>query len=1033
MVDFPFKITIPRRPRHLVPRPRLTELLDDIYERRLITISAPAGYGKTSLLIDFVSAGPPLPVCWYTLDRFDEDPWVFLNYLAAAIDQRFPEATCQTRALLGGDNQATLVAAASALARDIYAIGEELLIILDDWHLVDHVAEIGEIVAHLLLRAPNCRFILASRVYPSVPDMMLLAARRQMSGMDEELLRFTPDEVTAVLETDLYGAFPIEQITKLTEQSNGWITGILLTLQASRTGRSTMSRPLAERQLYLFLAEQVLDQQPPSVREFLLDTALLDDLTPERCDSLFEREDSAAMLDTLVRNHVFITEIEAGVLRYHPLFREFLQESQRIIDPQRFRRNALRIAASYQAQQQWSQAFDLCVTAGDLQAAQRVAAAGCEYLYVRGRLESLERWFNVLPLDDLDAALIRYKSLLMLQRGRQHEAEVLAGLAEARMRPGEEPVVRLLQIELARVAGRYEQAIELAQRLRSIAQDEAQRAAALRTMGNCHQRLGRVTQAIEQLQTALEIERQRGDLYALARLQHDLGVCYEEMGQFGRAEEHYSNAEAYWSTIGNLGARAMSLNNKGVVQHLAGHYREAHESLSSALIYAHESVSTTYQATVLTSLGDLYSDLQLWEQAGKAYANARRSGGSAYIQSYLDLAEVRLLLRQRYYIAAQRTLEYISYTTASHQAGAILVLRGCCACGLGDYVEASHLSQQAIAFLEQHGVTMDLALAYLLQAQIGAATAPADSQALRAALEAADRIARQLNRDASLVAATLTLRDLLRLAETAGWRRATEWLQRHQDLLLAAQAIGANDQRPHVVVRTLGADQVLLDGQPVAIGWQKAREIFYYLLAHPDGATPDELGELIWPDLTPERSRGALKTAIYQLRAKLPRDLIELPGRQRYRINRSIAQITYDVERFMAILEAQPVDLDALRDALDLYRGPYLAQSDSAWCDGLRADLEQRYLHALQYVAGQYERQNRHANAVVLYRRILAVDQLNEAAYAGLMRCQIAQGNRAAAIDQYHTLRRLLDSELGLDPGQASEVEQLYQQILAAS
>src|SRR3712207_962786 len=102
MVHFPHKILVPQRPSYLVPRPRLTDLLQSITDRRLITLSAPAGYGKTSLLTDFASTAPPLPVCWYTLDRFDEDPWVFLGYLAAAIEQRFPGAMQQTAALLTG-------------------------------------------------------------------------------------------------------------------------------------------------------------------------------------------------------------------------------------------------------------------------------------------------------------------------------------------------------------------------------------------------------------------------------------------------------------------------------------------------------------------------------------------------------------------------------------------------------------------------------------------------------------------------------------------------------------------------------------------------------------------------------------------------------------------------------------------------------------------------------------------------------------------------------------------------------------------
>src|SRR5262245_40385964 len=169
MVDFLHKILIPQRPAHLIPRPRLTELLRTIPDRRLITLSAPAGYGKTSLLTDFANQDLPLPNCWYTLDLFDQDPWVFLSYLGAAFEQRFPGAARQTMSLLEGHSRAPLTTTAASLVRDVYAIGRDFVIIIDDWHLIDHIAEITEIITHLLLRCPNCHIILASRIYPSLP------------------------------------------------------------------------------------------------------------------------------------------------------------------------------------------------------------------------------------------------------------------------------------------------------------------------------------------------------------------------------------------------------------------------------------------------------------------------------------------------------------------------------------------------------------------------------------------------------------------------------------------------------------------------------------------------------------------------------------------------------------------------------------------------------------------------------------------------------------------------------------------------
>jgi DNA-binding SARP family transcriptional activator len=789
----------------------------------------------------------------------------------------------------------------------------------------------------------------------------------------------------------------------------------------------------AERQVYRYLAEQVFDEQPPEVREFLLDSVLLEEITPQHCDAIFQRTDSRRLLETLLRRHLFVTEIKPGVLRYHPLFREFLQEHYRTIDPERYSRVALQVADLYATQGQWLLAFDHYVEAGNLSAAQRVIAAGGKQLYTSGRLETLEHWFARVPVEDLNAELLCLKARVLLDRGRHHEAQTLAQLAETRMQPGDEPMVMLLQAQLARIAGRYEYALDVAQRVLDLTEDLAQRSAALRTIAICHHRLAQTACAIDELQKALAIERQRGDLHAMAELQRDLGICHADIGLLEAAEAYYTQADSYWATIGNIGLRSMSLNSKGGVQHLVGRYQEAHATLITALQYARESSLPYYQAAVLSNLGDLYADLQLWDRASTAYNDARSIGGSAYLMSCLDISEIGLLIRQRQFEDAARALRQLPEATERRHPGAVLLLKAAIACGLGHYLQAARDVQQALEVLEQTRGLIDLARAYVLQAQIAAATRPADEAALVAPLEQATAIANQVGHDAFLVAETLGMRSVLRRAAGAGWPRADEWLQRHQDMRLAAQVLEQDDQRPVLVVRTFGRDQIMLNGQPVELGWQKARELLYYLLAHPDGAPIDTLREAIWPNLGAERSRDTLRSAIYQLRSVLPRDLIALHGRQIYQINRDVARIDYDVEHFLQSLDTYDGDSEGLSEALDLYRGLYLPSTDNEWCVALRTHFEQRYLQALHLAAEGFEGKHMYPDALAIYQRILALDNLDEAAHTGVMRSQIALGNRAAAINQYHTLRRILDDELGLEPGHASAVEQLYRELLAAS
>jgi two-component SAPR family response regulator len=659
-------------------------------------------------------------------------------------------------------------------------------------------------------------------------------------------------------------------------------------------------------------------------------------------------------------------------------------------------------------------------------------AIGGEELYAHGRLETLERWFQIMPLECLDTPLLCLKAKILVDRGHAPEAQILVDLARARMHPDQEPAVLLLQAKLERITGNYETALATARRAYEQSRDPSQQATALCLIANCQFRLGSdIGDAIEHLHRALEIERQRGDLYALAMIQHDLGMCYEAMGMLSEAETCYVNGSAAWSTLGNQGRQAMVLNSTGVVQHMRGRYHEAHATLRTALQKAQDSGVPAYVAAILTSLGDLYSDLELWEQAHTAYHDAQQQGGSAFIRSYLELAVIRLSLRQHQPRAAALALKQISPTTQQRQNAQIMLLHGMLACLQRDYAQAIAIARQVIAEAAPDTLR-EIAQAHLCYAWGIAGATPTETTELLAALERAAQIGTQLGNDTFLIVETLPMRAVLRQAAAAGWPHATEWLTRQQDLRLLAQFLTRTDERPVFVVRTLGADQITLNGQPIDIGWQKAREVLYYLLAHPNGSAADTLREEIWPDLPPQRSRDALKTAIYKLRAVLPQGLIVSQGRQIYRLDLETVYLDYDVMQFLATLETYRDNDEALFDALDLYRGAYLPWSDNPWSSAIRTALEQRYLQILRLMATRRFSHRAYLDALALYQRLLAVDNLDEAAHSGVMRCFIALGYRAAAIEQYRTLCRLIQDELGLDIDRDSEAERLYHQIIAA-
>lgn len=1035
MVNFSYKIVVPQRPRHLIPRPHLTNLLSAILERQLVVLSAPAGYGKTSLLIDFATSLPSNspPVCWYLLDVADQNIWTFLSYLVNAITHRLPAALPQTCHLLSGQVSSLLPSVIATLTREIYTLTHDLIVVIDDWHLVEHIPEINDTVTELLLRCPNCHLMLASRSYPSLQNIMLLTARRQVSSFNEQHLRFGAVELAAALTAEYGLPITADQAEQLTAQTDGWITGALLSFQVAQINVES-GPPFAagaNRQVFRFLLEQVFQHQSAEIRRFLLESALFEDLVPATCDALFGRRNSRFLIDTLVQRHLFISEIRPGVLRYQSLFREFLLDLYPRLDPTGYAHAVIRVADSYAAQGQWSLAFERYLQAGAQLEAQRMIAMGGERLYANGHLETLERWFDVLEPALFTTQLHCLKARVLLDRGRHAEAHTVSDIAALQASAEELPQVLLVQAQVARVIGRYDQAIAYATAVRVSSSDDSQRAQALRTIAISHHRLGQTGEAIAELQEALQLQRSRRALDPIAHLQRDLGICYAAVGRLQEAAEHFASADAYWESIGNLGLRAMSLNSRGSVLHLMGCYPQTLETLLMALRYACEAGLPDYQTVVLSNLGDLYSDLQLWEHADSAYGDALANGGSAHMQVSLMLSRARMLARQQRYDEARRTLQQIPGSPDGHNALQLRLLQIGVALGSAQHTHIVPQLDELIAEFEQTDYLIDLARAYLLRCQVLLRSTTGDDGQFLTSLDQALAITRRMGHDAFLVIEMLHMRGVLRRATACGWSLADIWRQRIADLGQLAHSLCRDDQRPVLTVRALGIDQILLNATPVNLGWHKAREVLYYLLEHPDGVKIDVLREAIWPDLPLERNRDALRSAIYQLRSVLPEGIIQLHRRQVYQIDPLVAQVDYDARNFLSRLE-NISDTDALLEALDLYHGPYLDTAESEWCAVHRAFLERRFLQALAAAGQQLEAMGCFADALHLYDRSLAIEPLNEVAHAGVMRCHAGLGNRHAAIHQYHRLRALLDSELGLCIEQNSAASHLYQTLIEA-
>jgi LuxR family maltose regulon positive regulatory protein len=322
------KLYVPPPRPEAVPRPRLVERLNEGLQRKLTLISAPAGSGKTTLIGEWV-ATLPRPAAWLSLDEGDNDPTRFLSYLIAALRTIAPNMGEGVLGALGSPQPPPAESILTTLLNELAAVDEDLVLVLDDYHVLDSGAVDDALTFLLEHLPPRVKLVIATREDPPLP-IARLRARGQMGELRAAELRFTPTEAAGFLEGAMGLKLSAEEIAALEERTEGWIAGLQLAALSMR-GREDVGgfiRAFAGDNRYVvdYLAEEVLERQPERIRSFLLETSVLDRLTGPLCDAVTGQEDGGEMLEALERGNFFVVPLDdrRRWYRYHHLFAEVL-------------------------------------------------------------------------------------------------------------------------------------------------------------------------------------------------------------------------------------------------------------------------------------------------------------------------------------------------------------------------------------------------------------------------------------------------------------------------------------------------------------------------------------------------------------------------------------------------------------------------------------------------------------------------------------------------------------------------------------
>ncbi len=723
------KLLAPRTGTKLLKRPRLLERFEGYGSRKLTLVSAPAGYGKTVLLSQLAEQ-VDWPVTWYQLDQFDNDLTLFVHHLTAGISRRLPEFGAEILEFIEQSPDLTkeMRRVTAAVVNSLSASLEQgLLLILDDYHTIEEPS-VHRFMELLLEYLPeNVHLILSGRTVPPLPLVKL-----KLAGLVLELeldeLKFNRNEIAQMLVAESSEPVSGEFVTLLEEETDGWPAALRLA-GASLEGlkarwRSAAGRALPQRkEIYRYLADEVMRMIPEVLQHFVLYTSVLDLITPQICDLLLGHSDSSRLLAELEKQNLFITAMEGceEVYRYHHLFQEFLQSrlGEKHL-PLLKKAGQSYLQAGYPAR-----AVECLLKAGEYSLAVPAIEQSALEMLRQGHWKTVQRWLQNLPADLRSQRpwISFLEGTVAVNSGRLEEAELLlrqaeTGFTEASDREG----LLHVRLNLARVIrsrGGYDTSASLLEQIlpelerRPVARwfDAALEYALILGMR------GKLNDSTRLLNRALAQAEREGEARIAGQLAEKLVEIHYIRGDYSRAVEIHQRAAEMVP-----GPERLSFALRDT---MAMVYRDWGD-LEQALEYAENSIQTKERlgltevmpfayhqlAVILADLGEIARAEQYFN---RAIDQARQLGGEVFFTA-LSLVLLGRLKAAQGKLTEALPLVDESLELARSQTdliyGVCLEAAAPVYTALGRLDESLEMLQQALKALEPIGAKYPICLTY---------------------------------------------------------------------------------------------------------------------------------------------------------------------------------------------------------------------------------------------------------------------------------------------------------------------------------
>jgi len=555
------KLHTPSIGKNYVHRPQLIDQLNEGLSRKLILVSAPAGFGKTCLICDWINQ-QQITNAWISLDKGDNDPVEFLNYMITGIQGIVPGFGQGVAGLLKSPDKPSSLSIAELLINETLEIDKEFLLVLDDFHLITS-SEVKELITFLLEHAPShMHVVISTRSDPALP-LARMRSRQELIELRSPELSFSANEISDLFNRKLKIKLSVDDVMALEAKTEGWIAGLQLTALSLQRNEdaSGFIQALAGNNRYImdYLIEEVLGVQTEEVKDFLLKTSVLEQVSAPLCNHILNRKDSQVVLEQLESNNMFLIPLDSERLwyRYHHLFADLLKLRFRQQDQDMIRNIHARASGWFEGHNMYDLAISHSLTIQDFQHSIDLLGRVAGHMWENGLHAALLNYGELLPDEIIhgNPEFCLYYSWILISSGKVQQAEsfllsadkvVRKELKEAKGKDGQEGVREKLLGKIA-VAFAYLHSHDEKPEItfdycrtamdKLTADDPLWYSWAWFSYGNAHLAIGELIESSKAFHNALDYGKKTDNVYLISTIALRLAENEQQLGNYTAAND----------------------------------------------------------------------------------------------------------------------------------------------------------------------------------------------------------------------------------------------------------------------------------------------------------------------------------------------------------------------------------------------------------------------------------------------------------------------------------------------------------------